>query len=435
MDLDLEGNRFTGLDERLCGIADWMNGLVGDYGCDAILCPVGSAGGRRRFDDAPCVLCPPLGDDNAASVASRNWMGQASCQTQFSIDDGDQQALLEMLYEQTNGDRWKNTGNWLGLQKMPASGPSTQAPAHVCDWYGISCDEARSVVALTLGANNLQGTFPTEVYMLQKLEHLSLFGNPSLTIPMDGIDNARSLRQLVLDSTGLTSLKGIGKARSLTELNVADNELEGELPEELSRIVHLRSLSVSNNSFKGTIPSWLNNLPSLEAFLAADNKFEGSLPDLAGVKSVSYMDLSNNQLSGSIPSTFLKSVDEQEKIVVDLSNNRIEGAVPRELARLSRMTIHLNDNKISGIDEELCSMVGWNDFEVQRYRCNGILCPVGSSSVAGRQTSTTTACTPCEKATYMGSTACFSTSAVRPRSFWTAVALIASTSLGLIAIM
>jgi Leucine-rich repeat (LRR) protein len=152
--------------------------------------------------------------------------------------------------------------------------------------------------------------------MLQKLEHLSLYVNPSLTIPIDGIENARSLRQLVLDSNGITSIEGIGQVRSLTELNVEDNELEGELPDELSRLVHLRSLSVSKNSFKGTIrsrPFWprTTNLKVLCQIL----------PVLRG----SLIDLSNNRLIGEIPRSFLRFVSEREKIVVDLSNNSIEG--------------------------------------------------------------------------------------------------------------
>jgi hypothetical protein len=97
MDLDLEGNRFTELDERLCVITEWMNRLVGAYGCDALLCHVGSAGGRQRFDDAPCARCPPLGDENATGV-SRNRMGQEPCQTLVSMEDGDEEALVEMLY-------------------------------------------------------------------------------------------------------------------------------------------------------------------------------------------------------------------------------------------------------------------------------------------------------------------------------------------------
>ena len=306
----------------------------------------------------------------------------------------------------------------------------------MCEWYGISCDQSKSIVGITLGANNLRGKLPTEIYMLPKLELLSLFGNDKLEISLEGIDNAKNLRSLVLDSTNLRSLQGIGKARSLSELNVQNNGLTGPLPEEFSRLINLKSLSVSGNAFEGTIPYWINNLPSLETLLAANNKLQGPLPTLANFKRMTYVDLSENSLSGEIPLSFLESVSDEEKIVVDLSSNKIEGSVPRELSRLGRLTIHLKDNHISDIDRELCSAEGWNDFDVERFGCEGILCPAGTSSIAGRQTSESSFCTPCKAAKYMGSTVCQTSSAPGSSGMvWTLVALFATTALGFVAMI
>ena len=413
MNLDLEGNRLTTIDERLCANSDWMDGLVGAYGCDAILCPAGFGGGKQKFDDAPCQNCPTVSENIGGT--STNWMGQKRCYTEFAIDEeNDEQGLMEMLFQQAGGEKWSKSNNW--MQQV-----------HVCEWYGISCDQSKSIVGITLGANNLHGNLPTEIFMLPNLEMLSVFGNDKLDISLAGIANARNLRSLVLDSTNLKSIQGIGKARSLTELDVRNNDLKGTLPEEFGRLINLRSLSVSSNGFEGTIPYWIYNLPSLETFLAAENKLGGTLPAFSTFKKMTYVDLSKNELSGEIPSSFLEAVDIDEKVVGDLSSNNIEGSVPQDLSRLGRLTIHLQDNRITGIDPELCSVEGWNDFDVERFGCDGILCPVGSSSINGRQTSDTSMCTPCKDAEYMGSTACHVSAASRTSNLaWSCVTLIAT---------
>jgi Leucine-rich repeat (LRR) protein len=86
------------------------------------------------------------------------------------------------------------------------------------------------VVSIQLGSNKLVGLFPTEIFQLPSLVHLKLYDN---TVRMDftGIENARNLQTLSLDKTGLESLEGVGQARSLVELNVGQNKLNGGLPE------------------------------------------------------------------------------------------------------------------------------------------------------------------------------------------------------------
>ena len=403
MDLELRGNKLVAVDELLCQKSDWMGGNVGFFGCDAILCPVGTgvSGGRQRFEDAPCEKCP---DTSALGGTSATWMGRASCYTEFQFEKTDEQELVELLFQQTKGSQWNNNRCW------SAGEDDTGTPVHVCEWYGISCDETKSIVSITLGTNNLQGRFPTEIFMLPNLEQLSLFGNDELEVSLDGIENAENLRSLILDGTGLASLDGIGKARSLTELNVRNNKLKGTLSDELSRLINIESLDISKNAFEGPIPYWINNLPSLSTLLASNNNFNGPLPDFGNFGSLSVIDLSFNNLYGEIPSTFLKSLSGSDKVVVDLSNNRIDGSIPRELSRLSRLTIHLKDNAISEIDGELCSVDGWNDYDVERYGCDGILCPAGTSSPLGRQTSEASECLPCKGAKHMGSTACYTSS-------------------------
>jgi hypothetical protein len=180
---------------------------------------------------------------------------------------------------------------------------------------------------------------------------------------------------------------------------------------ELSRLINLRTLDVASNALEGTLPFWLNGLVSLTSFSASNNQFSGPVYDFAPLVSLSYLDLSSNVLTGSLPPTLLAGVPANEKLVVDLSRNKLDGRVPAELARMTRLSIQLQDNRISEIDQELCKTDGLNDFDVLSFGCDGILCPVGTWNPLGRQSNEDMPCQPCNKAKFMGATNCGKSSA------------------------
>lgn len=391
MNIYLEGNELNGIADDLCFMGQWNGGLVAEYKCDAILCPSNSSGGRQVFDDVQCQTCP-----TATSISS-SWLGQEQCGEQDpSLTE---RAILERFYHQCGGIDWHNQKNWMSEES-------------VCTWYGITCDESKEVKDITLENNQVIGFIPTEIYELPKLEKLSLYSN-IVNIFFDGIENAENLHTLKLDSTTLASLDGVEMARSLRDLSVSSNQLQGPVPVALKSLVHLESLSISDNSFTGEIPFWVSELPSLEKFLAANNQFGGPLYDFADMETLTYVDLSGNQLGGGIPATLLQSADPEEKIVVDLSGNSLAGTVPSELSRLPLLSLHLANNQITDIGDGLCKQKEWNDHDVEDYGCDGLLCPIGFSNLSGRQTSDDHPCVPCEEAQFMGSTVCHSTSGSR----------------------
>lgn len=413
MNLYLEGNLITAVDENLCDLDDWMSGAVRAFGCDAILCPAGTMGGRRRFTDMACQECSDasarVGDGTVAS-----FYGQASC-SKGSLDDMSERDILEVLFDQCGGNGWHARQNW-----------KTDEP--ICEWYGIGCDETGSVTSIQLGGNQLVGSFPTELYMLPNLVHLKLYSN-TIYFNFDGIENARNLKTLGLDNTGLDSIEGVGRARSLVELNLAWNKLSGPLPEELSRLINLHTFDVSHNEFDGFLPYWFQSLVSLSTFMGSNNKFSGPVYDFSSLGDLIYLDLSHNRLTGQIPPTLFNGADDDEKVVADLSNNKLSGTVPADLSRLSRLSLQLENNRISGVADELCEVEGFNDYDVQQFGCDGILCPAGTWNRLGRQSNEDSPCEPCSKAKYMGNTNCQSSSAAsRMVRWWVAgVAAVVAT--------
>lgn len=382
LNLYLDQNLISEVDHQLCRKENWMSGSVGSFGCDAILCPAGTSGGRRQFLDSGCQAC----EDGAANA----YLGQKACSHDRN-DEYSERSILELLYDRCGGLGWQEATNWKTEQSF-------------CDWYGIGCDASGSITAIALGGNQLVGSFPTEVYMLPNLRELKVQSN-ALNFRFEGIEKADHLDTLSLDDIGLTSLKGIGQARSLVKLTASSNGLES-VPEELSRLVNLQSLDLSHNDLKGIIPVWISNLVSLASLSASHNQFSGSLYDFATMERLNVLSLSNNQLTGSLPSSLLAFVMEDQNVVVDLSSNRLSGVIPRELSRLSNLSLRVEDNTISGIDSELCDAESWNDYNVREFGCAGVLCPVGTWSPLGRQASEDMPCSPCEAAKYMGSTYC-----------------------------
>ena len=382
LDIDLTDNRITEIDVSLCDQSGWMHGVVDSYQCSGILCPAGefSLYGRQINDVNSCKKCE--GAENS------KFLGATKCQSE--VKEREREILLS-LYNSCDGTNWKNNKNWLDPE------------VDICHWFGISCNSGGSVDSILLGSNNLVGTPHRSIFELENLEWLWLYSNP-IDFSFRGIGEAKSLASLLLDSTGLKSLQGIGEAYQLTDLDVRFNSISGPIPEELTNLVNLESLSLSDNDFTGAVPTF-SRLHRLKSLRISGNRLTSSLPSFAKNKKLKTIDLSDNLISGSIPSNFIASVNEEESIYIDLSRNRMDGIIPESLDRFDKMTIYLKDNLINGIDPELCDNHVWNDGDVGSYQCNGILCPPGTYSQKGRQ-SRGFQCTECKQAQFYGQTQC-----------------------------
>lgn len=86
-------------------------------------------------------------------------------------------------------------------------------------------------------------------------------------------------------------------------LDFSTNELTGEIPIGITKLLELRGLNLSENRFKGKIPPEIGQLKELECFDLSANKFSGKIPQsISGLNFLAYLNLSNNNFSGRIPS-------------------------------------------------------------------------------------------------------------------------------------
>ncbi|KFK44014.1 hypothetical protein AALP_AA1G203600 [Arabis alpina] len=93
-----------------------------------------------------------------------------------------------------------------------------------------------------------------------------------------------------------------GTLRYMFGLDLADNELSGEIPAELGDLVELRALNLSHNHLSGVIPESFSNMKDLESLDLSFNILHGQIPSqFTKLSSLAVFNVSFNNLSGIIP--------------------------------------------------------------------------------------------------------------------------------------
>ncbi|PRQ30239.1 putative non-specific serine/threonine protein kinase [Rosa chinensis] len=86
--------------------------------------------------------------------------------------------------------------------------------------------------------------------------------------------------------------------------DLSSNNLEGEIPEEISSLIGLATLNLSMNQLSGDIPSKVGNLLWLETLDLSHNNLSGQIPpSFSSFTFLAHLNLSYNNLNGRIPSS------------------------------------------------------------------------------------------------------------------------------------
>lgn len=122
-DLRLGGNMlYDPIPRGLCANPNVNGGATKQYGCDGILCPLGTfaetSGGHASESHGPCTPCP--------SSETTLYLGSPrnACQ------EIRPEEILTMFYDVMQGELWPSRAqhNWGDLT------------VSICEWAGISCD-------------------------------------------------------------------------------------------------------------------------------------------------------------------------------------------------------------------------------------------------------------------------------------------------------
>ena len=305
---------------------------------------------------------------------------------------------LVVLYDRCDGPNWMNNSNWLegplntwygvtvengrvtGLQLKgywyEDFGLKNHLPPQIGDLTALrkldlsyndlegkipaETGNLENLKELYLTHNNLSGPIPGEMGQLHNLEELD-FSNNNLSGPIPGeMGNLKSLRKLTLsfnsledglhpslwDMEALVGLvlpgnkisrvsEGISRLTNLVTLNLANNLLNGPVPEEIYGMNHLEDLDLSGNSFSGAVLDRISALTNLRKLNLGQNDFTGEMPPVIGtMKNLTYLNLSHNSFSGEIPGEI---ADLPVLSYLGLADNRFHGAFPHSIAHHLRL--------------------------------------------------------------------------------------------------
>ncbi|TVU36624.1 hypothetical protein EJB05_18564 [Eragrostis curvula] len=221
--------------------------------------------------------------------------------------------------------------------------------------------------------NNLTGNIPKEVGNITTLKLITLNGNQLSGSLPEEIGKLVNLDRLQIDQNNISGPipKSFANLTSVKHLHMNNNSLSGQIPSELSRLPLLLHLLVDNNNLSGPLPPKLAETPTLKILQADNNNFSGSsipveyskiqtllklslrncslqgtVPDMSGIPEFGYLDLSWNQLNGSIPTNRLAS----NITTIDLSHNFLNGTIPSTFSGLPNLQfLNFQNNSLDTI--------------------------------------------------------------------------------------
>ena len=266
--------------------------------------------------------------------------------------------------------------------------------------------DANSLKRIYLHNNSLTGGIPSEFTTdandssrgTPNLETLYLFGNNLGNTDATKMFPANTL---FASSTGLTKLKklhlggnnyentaaqlaGLGNLTDLEVLSLRDNEMRGDIMDELAKLTKLRILNLEDNDkdaasgFSGDL-SKLKTLTALTHLKLSNNDFAGTNglhSDLKALTKLRVFELRQDSSGGSritgAISGDLSALD--DLLILNLHGQNLSGSLPNMFGNMTHLqTLNLADNNLSGSIPASLGSTGLNDLDLSNNGFTGTI--------------------------------------------------------------
>ncbi|KAL4332540.1 hypothetical protein GQ457_07G038010 [Hibiscus cannabinus] len=189
---------------------------------------------------------------------------------------------------------------------------------HVSDFAGL-----KSLISLNISGNLFKG-WVTSVFQGQ-LQVIDLSKNHLQGyISQVQFDSAYKWSRLVYLDLSENQLNGeifqnLSQADNLRHLNLAYNRFARQKFPRIEKLLGLEYLNLSKSSLIGHIPGEILQMSNLHALDVSSNYLTGHIPSLAH-KSLKILDVSHNNLSGEIPISLLEKLAGMERYNFSYNN-------------------------------------------------------------------------------------------------------------------
>ncbi len=139
----------------------------------------------------------------------------------------------------------------------------------------------------------------------------------------------------------------IGALINLEILDLVSNELSGEIPSEIYHLTNMTKLWLGSSLLSGSISAEIGNLTNLIDLRLYSSQLTGGIPpEIGNLTNLTGLDLGQNQLSGEIPTEIGNLTN---LIHLGLVNNQLSGSIPPEIGNLINLyNLSLSINQLSG---------------------------------------------------------------------------------------
>jgi Leucine-rich repeat (LRR) protein len=219
--------------------------------------------------------------------------------------------VLSTIYYSLAGPAWPfgRDMDWLDLQ----SGRTE------CDWYS-------KIYTNTLEQYDVQPCNEQGQFQSLRLENMELLSF-SVSLPPE-VELLTTLREIEISASGIQA------------------ELKDWIPAQVGNMAQLQNLYLHSNSFSGSLPA--ERLPQgLIGLSVSDNFLTGTLPSrLMSLTRLTELHLQRNSFSGTLPSRIGQLT---ELASLQIHHNTFSSTLPRGLTRLTKLEdFDASDNDFSG---------------------------------------------------------------------------------------